>query len=331
MSNLPEMMTVIMAKGPGGPEVLGPASRPVPAPGHGQVLIKVAAAGLNGADLSMRRGRYGGGAGPEVLGLEVGGTVVAVGEGVKEWREGDELCCLLAGGGYAEYAVAPALHCLPVPRGVSLTESGGLPEAAITVWLNVFELGRLSAGERLLVHGGASGIGTMAIQLAYALGSQVYATAGSDEKCRRCEQLGAAHVINYKTEDFAAVVEKHTGGKGVDVILEMIGGDYLTKGVRSLAVGGRLAIIALKQGGKVEFDFSEVQRKEVSITGSRLMPRSFVEKARLVAAVRKAVWPQIEDLRVAPIIDRTFPLVEAAAAHAYMESGKHVGKILLVT
>jgi NADPH2:quinone reductase len=332
MNALSTTMTAIAVAEPGGPDVLVPTLRPVPRPSYGQVLIKVESAGLNGADLSQRRGRY---SGPkpvsDILGLEVAGTVAAIGDGVTNWKPDDQVCALLNGGGYAEYALAMADHCLPIPGGVSLADCGGLPEACITVWLNVFELGRLAPGERVLVHGGASGIGTAAIQIARALGAQVFATAGTEEKCNRCLALGANIAINYGTDDFVAAVDRHTAHAGVDVILEMVGGEYLTRGLNALAFGGRLVIIALKKGSKVELEFGEVQRKNVVITGSRLMPRSSAEKARLVAAVRKAIWPLIDEGRVRPVIDRTFPLTQAAEAHAYMESGQHVGKILLTT
>jgi putative PIG3 family NAD(P)H quinone oxidoreductase len=330
MITLPATMLAIVAPAPGGPDALTLVERPVAKPAHGEVLIKVAAAGLNGADLSQRRGVYPMPPGaPDIFGLEAAGEIVALGESVTQWKVGDKVCALLVGGGYAEYVAAPAVQCLPVPRGVSVIDAAGLPEVAITVWLNVFELAALKPGDRLLVHGGASGIGTMAIQLARALGARAYVTAGSAEKCRRCEALGVARAIDYKREDFVAVIEQETGGAGVDVILEMVGGDYLVRDMRVLADGGRIAIIALKQGGKIEFDFSAIQRKDAVITGSRLRPRPVAEKSRLVAAVRKAVWPLIEDGRVKPVIDRTFPFSAAAAAHAYMETGVHVGKILL--
>jgi putative PIG3 family NAD(P)H quinone oxidoreductase len=330
MSTLPATMTAIVAPTPGGPEALTRVERPVPRPACGEVLIRVAAAGLNGADLSQRLGRYDVPAGAtDILGLEASGTIVALGDGVTQWKVGDEVCALLIGGGYAEYVAAPAVQCLPVPRGVSLIDAAGLPEVVITVWLNVFDLAALRPGERLLVHGGASGIGTMAIQLAYALGSRPYATAGSPEKCARCEALGAVRAIDYKREDFVAVISQETAGAGVDVILEMIGGDYLARDMSALAFGGRVAIIALKNGSKPAFDFSVFQRKDARMMGSRLRPRPTPEKARLVAAVRKAVWPLIEDGRVKPIIDRTFAFKDVAQAHAYMESGAHVGKILL--
>ncbi len=330
MSTLPTNMKAIVAPKPGGPEALTIVERPVPWPGHGEVLIRVAAAGLNGADLSQRLGRYPMPPGAsDTLGLEASGTIVALGDGVTQWRVGDQVCALLIDGGYAEYVAAPAVQCLPVPRGVTVVEAAALPEVAITVWLNVFDLAGLRPGERLLVHGGASGIGTMAIQLAYALGSRVYATAGSAEKCKRCEALGAARAIDYKREDFVAVVAQETAGAGVDVILEMVGGDYLARDMEALAFGGRVAIIALKNGSKPAFDFSMFQRKDARMMGSRLRPRPVAEKARLVAAVRKAVWPLIEDGRVKPVIDRTFAFKDVAQAHAYLESGAHVGKVLL--
>lgn len=334
MTGLPDSMMAIFAETAGGPEVLQPKAVPIPRPGHGDVLIRVSAAGLNRADLSQRSGTYGARSQtpkpPGVLGLEVSGTIAAVGEGVTNWTTGDTVCALINSGGYAEFAVAPAAQCLPVPAGITPVAAAGLPEACITVWLNVFDLCRLRSGERLLVHGGASGIGTIAIQMARALGSPVLATAGTPEKCRRCEDLGADRAIDYKTEDFVEAVHDATGGAGVDVILEMVGGDYLERGVRAMAPGSRLAIIALRQGAKIELDFSAVQAKDAVITGSRLMPRSPVEKARLVAAVHKAVWPQIEAGRIRPVIDRTFALREASRAHAYMDSGAHVGKILLI-
>jgi putative PIG3 family NAD(P)H quinone oxidoreductase len=323
-------MNAIVAPKPGGPEALVKVERPVPRPGHGEVLIRIAAAGLNGADLTHRMGRYEMPPGAtDILGLEASGTIVALGDGVTQWKVGDEVCALLIGGGYADYVAAPAVQCLPVPRGVSLIEAAGLPEVVITVWLNVFELAALRPGERLLVHGGASGIGTMAIQLAHALGSRAYATAGSPQKCSRCESLGAVRAIDYKREDFVAVIAQETDGAGVDVILEMVGGDYLARDMSALAFGGRVAIIALKNGSKPAFDFSIFQRKDARMMGSRLRPRPIAEKERLVAAVRKAVWPLIEDGRVKPVIDRTFAFKDVAQAHAYIESGVHVGKVLL--
>jgi NADPH2:quinone reductase len=236
----------------------------------------------------------------------------------------------LVGGGYAEYVVVPAVQCLPVPQGVTLVEAGGIPEVACTVWSNVFEIGRLAPGEGLLVHGGASGIGTMAIQLARALGSKVFATAGTPEKCRLCESLGASRAINYREEDFVDVVKRETHGNGVDVVLEMVAGPYLARDMAALAMGGRIVMIAQKLGSKVELDCGLIQRKHLTLTGSMLRPRPVAEKARLGAAVRKAVWPQIESGRTRPVVDSTFPLAEAAQAHQRMESGAHTGKVLLV-
>lgn len=313
-----------------GAAALRVVERPVPSPRHGEVLLKIAAAGLNGADLSQRRGRYPMPPGaPDILGLEAAGEIVALGDGVAQWKKGDKVCALLVGGGYGEYCAVPAVQCLPVPEGLSVVEAAALPECVITVWLNAFELGGLKPGERLLVHGGASGIGTTAIQIARALGAIVYTTAGSDEKCRRCTDLGARSAIDYKCEDFVAAIEAEAGAKAIDVILDMVGGDYVMKDARLLAQGGRLVLIAAKKGSKVEIDYQAFTEKDARLTGSRLRPRPIAEKGRLVAAVRKAVWPLIEDGRFRPVIDSTFPLAEANAAHAHMESGRHIGKILL--
>jgi NADPH2:quinone reductase len=325
-------MMAIVAENPGGPEALRAVERPVPPPGPGEILIKIAAAGLNGADLLQRQGRYPMPPGAnDILGLECSGTVAALGPGAAGFNIGDQVCALLIGGGYAEYVTVPAVQCLKLPRGVTLVEGGGIPEIANTVWTNVFEMGRLAPGESLLVHGGASGIGTMAIQLARALGSTVYATAGSAEKCRVCEALGASRAINYKEEDFVDIVKRETGGAGVDVILEMVGGTYLQRDLNALAFGGRIVMIALRLGTRVELDFGVVQRKHLAITGSMLRPRPIAEKGRLVAAVGKAVWPLIERGQVKPVVDSIFPLAEAARAHQRMESGAHIGKVLLTT
>ncbi len=337
---LPDKMTVIAIDRPGGPEVLRAESRPGPRPRRGEVLIKIAAAGLNGADLSQRQGRYPVPPGAsDLLGLEAAGTIVALGadvggegvggEGAAGWSVGDPVCVLLNGGGYAEYCTAPVGHCLPVPRGLSLVEAAALPEVVMTVWLNVFEIGRLRPGEVLLVHGGSSGIGTTAIQLAKALGAHVLATAGSAEKCRRCEALGAERAINYREEDFVAVASDVTRGAGIDVILDMVGGDYLQRNLAALAQQGRLVMIAFKAGIRLTVDFSPIQAKQLTITGSRLRPRSTPEKARLAAAVRKAVWPLIESGTIRPVIDSTVPLRDAARAHEHMQASLHIGKILL--
>ena len=323
-------MHAVIAPTPGGPEALQIVERPVPRPRHGEVLIKVAAAGVNGADLSQRRGRYPMPPGAsDVLGLEVSGTIAAVSDGVRGWRVGDAVCAVLVDGGYAEYCTAPAPQCLPVPAGVSLVEAAGLPEVAFTVWSNVFEIGGLKPGERLLVHGGASGIGTMAIQLAHRLGSMVMATAGTDEKCRRCVALGAARAVNYKNEDFVAAVRDWTGGADVDVVLDMVGGDYVQRNLQSLAAGGRLVMLAFKHGSKIEVDLGLVHQKNLWITGSRLRPRPIFEKRRLAAAVRKAVWPLIESGDVKPVVDSIYPLHAVQDAHRRLESGGHVGKVLL--
>jgi NADPH:quinone reductase len=327
---VPQTMIAIVPEDLGGPEVLRAVTRPVPQPGYGEVLIKVAAAGINGADLTQRRGGYISIPGmPDVLGLEASGEIVAIGDGAAPWQVGDKVCALLLGGGYAEYCVAAAGQCLPIPRGLNLIEAASLPEVAMTVWSNVFELGALRPGDKLLVHGGASGIGTMAIQLAHALGATVYATAGSAEKCRRCEALGAVRSIDYKREDFVEVIETATAHAGVDVVIDMVCGDYLPRDLRILAEDGRLVMIAAKHGSKVEIDLAPVSMKRIRLTGSRLRPRSLTEKARLAAAVHKAVWPLIEDGRVKPVIDSTFPLAEARRAHERLESGQHIGKVLL--
>ena len=323
-------MRAIFARTAGGPEVLELVERPVPAPAHGEVLIKVAAAGINGADLTQRRGKYAVPPGaPDVLGLEVSGDIVAVGSGVSEWAVGDQVCALLIGGGYAEYVTVPAPQCLPIPNGLTVVEAASLPEVAMTVWSNVFEIGRLQPGDTLLVHGGASGIGTFAIQLAHRLGSRVIATAGTAAKCERCVDLGATRAINYKTEDFVSVVAELTDGKGVDVILDLVGGDYIQRGLQCLTPGGRLVMLAFKQASKVEIDCGLIQQKNLWLTGSRLRPRPIAEKGRIAAAVRKVVWPLVEAGAIKPIIDSTFALDAVQDAHRRMENGEHVGKVLL--
>jgi putative PIG3 family NAD(P)H quinone oxidoreductase len=330
--DIPAEMTVIAQDRIGGPETLRPERRPVPRPRASEVLIRVAAAGVNGADLSQREGKYHLSPGTgDVLGLELGGIIGAVGEEVTEWRVGDAVCALVQDGGYAEYAAVPAVQCLPVPKGLTILEAAALPETVLTVWANVFEHGALRPGETLLVHGGTSGIGTIAIQLAKALGSRVIATAGSAEKCRRCEELGAVRAINYREEDFVAASREATGGAGPDVILDMVGGDYMARGLEALAPGGRLVMLAFKQGRTAELDVGLIQFKHLVLTGSRLRSRPILEKARLVAAVRKAVWPLVESGAVRPVIDSTFPLAEAARAHQRMEGGAHVGKVMLTT
>jgi len=332
MNALPKDMRHIAMTAPGGPEVLTLATGPVPRPAAGEVLIRVAAAGINRPDILQRTGNYPPppGASP-ILGLEVSGAVAALGPEVTGLNEGDEVCALVAGGGYAEYCVAPAPQCLPVPKGVSLVDAAGLPETIFTVWSNVFDRGRLGRGESFLVHRGSSGIGTTAIQLAHAFGARVFATAGSPEKCAVCRDLGAERAIDYRQEDFVAVLKEATQGRGVDVILDMVGGPYVEKNLRSLAPEGRLVQIAFLQGSKVTLDLAHLMVRRQTLTGSTLRPRPVADKAAIARNLRDKVWPLIEAGKVRPIIDRTFPLAEAAAAHRLMESSTHIGKILLRT
>jgi NADPH2:quinone reductase len=327
---VPDHMRFIDMTGYGGPEVLTLAKGPVPRPGTGEVLIRVAAAGMNRGDLLQRTGNYPPppGASP-VLGLEVSGTIAAVGENVGDWREGQEVCALVAGGGYAEYCAAPAPQCLPVPRGLGLVEAAALPETFLTVWTNVFERGRLIPGESFLVHGGSSGIGTTAIQLARAFGVRVFATAGSVDKCAVCQQLGAERAINYRREDFVSVVKEATGGSGVDVILDMIGGSYAERNQQALAVEGRLVQIGIMEGSKITLDLLQMMVRRQTITGSTLRARSVADKAAIARLVQEKAWPLIEAGSIRTVIDRTFPLAEVAAAHRLMESSQHIGKILL--
>jgi putative PIG3 family NAD(P)H quinone oxidoreductase len=323
-------MRVVEITAPGPPEVLQPGVRIIPTPGAGEVLIRVAAAGVNRPDVLQRLGRYAPPPGaPDVPGLEVAGTISAVGAGVDGWSAGRTVCALLAGGGYAEYAVAPAPQCLPVPGGISLAEAAALPETTFTVWTNVFERGRLASGETLLVHGGASGIGTTAIPLARAFGARVFATAGTDDKCVACERLGAERAVNYRREDFVDVVRAATGGRGVDVILDMVGGDYFPRNLALLAPDGRLVQIAFLRGGRVEMDLAPLMAGRLVITGSLLRPRSVEEKGRIAGAVREKVWPLVESGALRPTIHATFPLEKAADAHRLMESNAHIGKIVL--
>jgi putative PIG3 family NAD(P)H quinone oxidoreductase len=327
---LPERMTAIEITEAGGPEKLAPTRRPVPQPAAGEVLIQVAAAGVNRPDCLQRQGSYPPPPGASDLpGLEVAGMVVALGEGVTDWKTGDEVCALLTGGGYAEYCVAPTPQCLPVPAGLTLQQAAALPETFFTVWSNVFDRARLQPGESLLVHGGTSGIGTTAIQLARALGSRVFATVGGSEKVQPCLDLGAERVINYREEDFVQVIKEVTNNKGVDVILDMVGGDYAQRNLSALAVEGRLVFIAFLRGAKVELNLAPVMMKRLTITGSTLRARPVEHKAPIAAALLQTVWPLLASGAIRPIIDRVFPLAEAAAAHALMESNRHVGKLLL--
>jgi NADPH2:quinone reductase len=328
---IPETMTHIAAGVSGGPEVLATTQGPVPRPAPGELLIRVAWAGVNRPDVAQRQGRYPPpkGASP-ILGLEVSGHVAALGEGVAGWAVGDPLCALTNGGGYAEYVAVPALQCLPPPVGYDLKRAAALPETFFTVWANLFGHGRLAAGETCLIHGGSSGIGTTAIQLAHAFGATPYATAGTDEKCAACVRLGAAAAINYRREDFAAEIRRLTDGRGVDVILDMVGAPYFARNLASLAIDGRLVFIAFLGGSKGDgLDLLPVMTKRLTVTGSTMRPRSTAEKGRIAAALREKVWPLLEAGRCAPVIHATFPLAEAAKAHALMESTVHIGKILL--
>ena len=327
-----DVMTAIEIAGFGGPEVLKPTQRPRPKPEAGELLIEVAAAGVNRPDVLQRQGGYKPPPGAsDIPGLEIAGRVAALGEGVAGWRVGDGATALVAGGGYAEYCVAPVPQCLPVPRGLDMVEAAAIPETFFTVWTNVFDRGRLKPGESFLVHGGSSGIGTTAIQLAHAFGSRVFATAGSAEKCAACVKLGADRAIDHKREDFVAVIEEATAGRGVDVILDMVGGGYFARNMKILALEGRLVQIAYLQGGKAEIDLGSLMMKRQTLTGSTLRPRSVAEKGVIAAALREKVWPLIESGRIAPVIFKTFPLAQAADAHRLMESNSHIGKIVLTT
>lgn len=323
-------MRAIEIKEFGGPEVLQPCERPVPELKPGEVLIKVHAAGVNRPDVFQRTGNYPVPPGASDLpGLEVAGEIVAGELDDSGFKLGDLVCALVQGGGYAEYCAAPLAQCLPVPKGLSALEAAALPENYFTVWSNVFDRGQLSGEETLLVQGGSSGIGVTAIQIARALGHRVFATAGSAEKCRACEELGAERAINYKTEDFEAVVKELTGGRGVDVILDMVGGDYLPREIKALADDGRLVFIAQLGGAKGQLDMGQVMRRRLTITGSTLRPRPVAFKAAIAANLRQHVWPLIEAGKIKPVIHQRFPLEQAAQAHAMMESSAHIGKIML--
>lgn len=325
-------MRVIEIPVPGGPEALVPGDRPVPEPGPGEVLIRVSAAGVNRPDVFQRMGSYPPPPGAsDIPGLEVAGVVVGSAGGVTWPAVGDSVCALLAGGGYAEYAVAPAVQCLPVPDGLSLAEAAALPETFFTVWSNVFDRGGLKAGESFLVHGGSSGIGTTAIQLARAFGATVYTTAGTAEKCRACERLGAKRAVNYRDEDFVEVLRGETDGQGVDVILDMVAGPYLSRDVELAAADGRIVIIAFLGGSHAELDFRPVMVKRLTITGSTLRARSSAFKGAIAQSLRRHVWPLLERGTVRPIVHARLPLEQAHRAHALMETSAHIGKIVLET
>ncbi|HEY4980393.1 MAG TPA: NAD(P)H-quinone oxidoreductase [Pseudolabrys sp.] len=329
MATLPTRMTAIGIKAPGGPEVLVLEQRAVPSPGEGEILVKVAAAGVNRPDVMQRQGLYPPPPGaPDIPGLEIAGEIVALGSGVKRWKIGDRVMALVVGGGYAEYCLAQASHVLPVGT-LPIIEAAAIPETFLTVWHNVFERGALKAGENLLVHGGSSGIGTTAIQLAKAFGARVITTAGSAEKCAACRKLGADVAINYKTEDFVAATKAATGDKGADVILDMVGGDYIARNYEAAAVEGRIVQIAFQGGPKAEVNFMRLMLKRLHHTGSTLRSRSNADKAAIARAVEDNVLPLLAAGKVKPIIYKTFPLKDAASAHALMESSAHIGKIVL--
>lgn len=322
-------MTAIAIRAPGGPEVLVPEQIETPVPAVGQVLIKVAAAGVNRPDILQRQGGYPPPAGASLTpGLEVAGEVVAVGEGVRRYGIGDKVCALVPGGGYAEYCVAAEDNALPVPNGMSLTEAAGLPETYFTVWTNVFQRGRLQAGETFLVHGGTSGIGSTAIMLAKQFGAKIIATAGSDEKCADCLKLGADVAINYRTQDFVEVIKAQ--GLTADLVLDMVGGDYVARNFKVMAVEGRIVQIAFQQGSKIEIDLLPIMLKRLTLTGSTLRPRTVTQKAEIARELEAKVWPLLAAGKCRPLVHATFPLVEAAKAHAMMESSVHTGKIILI-
>ena len=330
MTLLPETMTAIAVPEPGGPMALKPERRPLPLPGPGEILIRVRAAGVNRPDVMQRRGAYPPPPGASDLpGLEAAGEVAMIGDGAGRWTVGDRVTALTPGGAYAEYVRVDARHALPVPAGLTMTEAAAIPETFFTVWHNVFERGGLKPGETLLVHGGSSGIGTTAIQLAAAFGSYVIATAGSAEKCAACLALGADRAVNHREEDFVAAVKEATGGRGADVILDMVGGDYVPRNHEAAAEDGRIVQIATMNGAKATIDVSRLMMKRLTHTGSTLRPRSADFKARLAAELEARVWPLLSTRAVAPVIDRIFPLVDAWRAHERMEEGQHIGKIVL--
>ncbi len=327
---VPREMTVIEIAAPGGPEQLKPAKRPVPVPGDGEVLVRVAAAGVNRPDVMQRQGRYPPPPGASDLpGLEIAGEIAALGPKVAGLSIGDKVTALLPGGGYAEYALAAAPLCLPVPGGLSMVEAAAIPETFFTVWTNLFDRGRCKAGDTVLVHGGTSGIGTTAIQLAAAWGARVFATAGSDDKARACERLGAVRGINYRTEDFVEVIRAETQGKGVDVTLDIVAGTYVARNLEIAAVEGRVVTISTLGGSRAEINIGLILTKRLTLTGSTLRSRTVAQKAEVADAVRKNIWPLLAAGRVRPVIHATFPLAQAAEAHRLMETSNHVGKIVL--
>lgn len=330
MTDLPSTMLAMAITEPGGPEVLAPSEQPRPRPRLGEILVRVHAAGVNRPDVQQRKGAYPPPPGASPLpGLEVAGEVAAVGEGTGRWKVGEKVCALTNGGGYAEYVAVHGSNALPVPAGFSMREAAAIPETFFTVWHNVFERGALKPGETLLIHGGSSGIGTTAIQLAAALGSKVIVTAGSAEKCEACLKLGAVRAINYRDEDFVQAVKDETQGKGADVILDMVGGDYVAKNYHAAAIDGRIVQIATQKGAVAEADFARLMMKRLTHTGSTLRPRTIEFKGGVAAALEARLWPLLEARKVAPVMDCAFSLREAAEAHRRMEEGTHIGKIVL--
>ncbi len=330
MSTIPNKMTAIGIEHPGGPEVLKPVEMDVPEPSPGELLIKVASAGVNRPDVLQRQGGYPPPPGaPETPGLEIAGTVVGAAGLPKRYKIGDEICALVPGGGYAEYCTVAEDNALPVPDGLSMMEAAGVPETFFTVWTNVFERAQLKSGESFLVHGGSSGIGTTAIMLACAFGARVFSTAGSPDKCKVCEDLGAEICVDYRQADFVETLRSATDKRGVDVILDMVGGDYIPRNIKLAAADGRIVSIAFLQGSKIEVDFLPVMLKRLTLTGSTLRIRSVADKARIAGALEARVWPLIAAGKIKPIIHQIFDLKQAAAAHAMMESSKHIGKLIL--
>ncbi|MGZ5895067.1 MAG: NAD(P)H-quinone oxidoreductase [Xanthobacteraceae bacterium] len=330
MAALPAEMTAIAIRAPGAPEVLVPEQRPMPRPAEGEILVKVAAAGVNRPDVMQRKGLYPPPKGAsDSPGLELAGEVVALGTGTKRWKIGDKVTALVTGGGYAQYCVVPEPQALPVPTGFSMVEAAAMPETFFTVWHNTFERGGLKSGETFLVHGGSSGIGTVAIMLAKAFGARVFATAGSAEKCEACKKLGAEIAINYKTEDFVAIVKSATGDVGVNLILDMVGGEYIDRNYQAAAIEGRVVQIAFQGSPKATVDFRLMLTKRLTHTASGLRPRSVADKGKMARAMEEKVWPLLNAGKVKPVIDSTFPLADAAKAHARMESSQHIGKIVL--
>ncbi|MFZ4688194.1 MAG: NAD(P)H-quinone oxidoreductase [Polymorphobacter sp.] len=328
--SIPSTMIAIDPEKPGGPDVLIASSRPVPQPGPGDVLVRVMAAGVNRPDVLQRMGLYPMPPGtPTIPGLEIAGTIVAVGDAVTRWRVGDAVCALVTGGGYAEYCIAPAGQCLPVPAGMAMTDAAGLPETWFTVWSNVIDRGHARYGETMLVHGGTSGIGITAIQLSQVLGLRVIVTAGSAEKCAAALAAGAAHAIDYSTQDFVAETARITENRGVDVVLDMVGGDYVPRNIQCLADDGRHVSIAFQRGPRGDVDLAAVMRKRLTLTGSMLRPRPLAFKTAIAETLEGAIWPEFESGRLHAMTDRVFPLAQAAEAHRRMEAGSHVGKIVL--